>query len=306
MPTRDDSVTACLERAREVDGLAIVVPVYDEADNIPALLREIRSALEQIDRPTEIILVDDGSRDATAERIREAMQLNRGLSSVRLGRNQGQSAAILAGVRAARMSLVATMDGDLQNDPADLVAMVSQTGDCDVVIGRRARRRDRLTRRVAARVANRFRRMVLRDGASDTGCSLKLFPRSAYLALPAFDGMHRFLPALFRYQGLSIREVAVSHRARQRGRSKYTNLGRLRRTLFDLLGVLWLSHRTIGLHATMDAARAFGTDAGPTRRREVVEPGRVATPGAWISQRRLPRSIRALATGELFHSSHRR
>jgi dolichol-phosphate mannosyltransferase len=150
------------------------------------------------------------------------------------------------------MSHVAMLDGDLQNDPADIPRLLEQAGACDVVIGRRSDRRDTLARRFAGRVANATRQAVLSDGASDTGCSLKIFPAEVFLALPRFDGMHRFLPALFRNQGLSVRELDVNHRERRAGRSKYTNLARLRRTVFDLFGVWWLSKRTIRLDAKDD------------------------------------------------------
>jgi dolichol-phosphate mannosyltransferase len=155
----------------------------------------------------------------------------------------------VAGILAARMSHTATMDGDLQNDPRDLPRMIAAAAEHDVVIGRRARRRDTFARRAAGKLANAVRRAALGDGASDTGCSLKVFPTGAFLALPRFDGMHRFLPALFRQQGLGIHELDVNHRERVAGRSKYTNLARLRRTIFDLFGVWWLSKRTIRVGA---------------------------------------------------------
>jgi glycosyltransferase involved in cell wall biosynthesis len=234
---------------RPLSGVSVVVPVYDEEENIGPLADELAAALAALDVPWEVVFVDDGSRDATRKRVLEAVEHRPGFRLVPLDRNQGQSAALVAGARAARHSHVATIDGDLQNDPSDIPRLVALAPDHDVVIGRRARRRDTVWRRLAGRLANAVRRSVLGDGASDTGCSLKLFPTQALLALPRFDGMHRFLPALFRYQGLSVREVDVNHRARQAGRSKYTNFARLRRTVFDLAGVYWLSKRTIRVGA---------------------------------------------------------
>jgi hypothetical protein len=142
---------------------------------------------------------------------------------------------------------------EIAEDTADVPRLLEQARVHDVVIGRRSKRRDTLARRLAGRLANAVRRSVLGDGASDTGCSLKVFPAAVFLALPRFDGMHRFMPALFRNQGLSIHEVDVNHRERRAGRSKYTNLARLRRTIFDLFGVWWLSKRTIRLDAKDDA-----------------------------------------------------
>ncbi len=237
-----------------ISGVSVVVPVFDEEDNIAPLAVEIEAVLGRLELPNEGIFVDDGSRDATRVRVLEAIARHPRLRLVVLPRNQGQSAALVAGVRAARMSHVVTLDGDLQNDPADLPRLLDRARACDVVIGRRAERRDTLARRLAGRVANAVRRAVLGDGASDTGCSLKLFPASTFLALPRFDGMHRFLPALFRHQGLSVCEIDVKHRERRAGRSKYTNLARLRRTIFDLAGVWWLAKRTIRLDGSDDAS----------------------------------------------------
>lgn len=230
---------------RAVSGVSVVVPLFDEEENVEALVAELVSVLGVHGYPWELILVDDGSRDETRKRALEAVERNHHTRLVALARNLGQSAALLAGVRAARMSHVAMLDGDLQNDPRDLPRLLARAGEFDVVIGRRKQRRDRLMRRFASQVANAARRAVLRDGASDTGCSLKVFPTAAFLALPSFDGMHRFLPALFRNLGLTLDELDVNHRPRRAGISKYSNLARLRRGLLDLLGVWWLSRRAL-------------------------------------------------------------
>jgi glycosyltransferase involved in cell wall biosynthesis len=234
---------------RALSGLSVVVPVYDEEDNIGPLADELAAALTGLELPWEVVFVDDGSKDGTRKRVLETLEHKQGFRLVPLDRNQGQSAALVAGVRAARHSHVATLDGDLQNDPRDVPRALALLREHDVVIGRRAQRRDTVWRRLAGKLANGVRRRVLGDGASDTGCSLKLFPTQAFLALPRFDGMHRFLPALFRYQGLTVHEIDVNHRARVAGRSKYTNFARLRRTIFDLAGVYWLSKRTIRVGA---------------------------------------------------------
>lgn len=228
-------------------GLSIVIPFYNEEANVRAVVDEVAATLEQLPLAGEIVAVDDGSRDGTPKALQEARQEHACVRVLSLPSNRGQSAAMVAGVRAARTTLVALMDGDGQNDPADLAHMLERLHGCEIVIGRRRARRDSRSRRWAARIANAIRRRVLRDSASDTGCSLKLFPRDAFLALPAFDGMHRFLPALFQQQGMRIREVEVHHRERLSGATKYTNLGRLVRTVPDLVGVLWLSRRQIDL-----------------------------------------------------------
>ena len=237
---------------RALSGVSVVVPVYDEEDNVGPMADELAAALAELAVPWEVIFVDDGSRDGTRKQVLAAVESRPGFRLIPLDRNQGQSSALVAGVRAARHSHVVTLDGDLQNDPRDVPKLVGLAAESDVVIGRRAKRRDTFARRVAGRFANAVRRAVLGDGASDTGCSLKLFPTQAFLALPRFDGMHRFLPALLRYQGLSVREVDVNHRARTAGTSKYTNLARLRRTVFDLFGVFWLSKRVIRIGARDD------------------------------------------------------
>ena len=233
--------------------LSIVVPMHNEVDNVRPLGEEVDRVFRERP-PYELIIVDDCSRDGTAERVRELARTVPQVRLVRHAAQRGQSTALWNGISAARHPWVAVLDGDLQNDPADLPRLLEKARASDVVIGRRVVRRDTLARRLAGRVANAVRRAVLGDGASDTGCSLKVFPAEVFLALPRFDGMHRFLPALFRYQGLTISEFDVNHRERRAGRSKYTNLARLRRTVFDLFGVWWLSKRTIRLDAKDDAS----------------------------------------------------
>jgi len=231
-----------------MSGLSVVVPVYNEEDNIRPLIKEIAAALSRLEIPSEIIFVDDGSSDETAKRIKSCQQEYPSLRMVSLGENRGQSSATVAGIHEARMSHIATMDGDMQNDPADLIKMVRFIKEYDVVIGKRRKRRDSLSRRAGSRIANLVRRIFLRDKASDSACSLRIFPRDVFLALPAFDGMHRFLPALFTYQQMRIIEVEVNHRPRLSGRAKYGNLSRRPWALIDLMGVMWLSRRTIRFH----------------------------------------------------------
>ncbi|MBX6323237.1 MAG: glycosyltransferase family 2 protein [Rhodospirillaceae bacterium] len=227
---------------------SVVVPVYNEQDNVLPLAAEM-AALAGLGIE-EILLVDDGSTDATPRRLREAQHRHPGLRVLRHGARRGQSAAIRSGVQAARAPWVATLDGDGQNDPRDLALLVEaacgpRAGDgLALVAGLRRVRRDPWTKRAASRLANAVRNALLHDGCPDTGCGLKLFRRDAFLALPFFAGMHRFLPALFQMHGHRVLYVPVSHRPRLSGRSKYANLPRALVGLVDLLGVWWLRRRT--------------------------------------------------------------
>jgi dolichol-phosphate mannosyltransferase len=217
--------------------LSIIVPFFNEEESASWVLAEVRELFPQ----AEIVAVDDGSTDGTWRILREVG----GLRCRRLATHRGQSAALWVGLAASTREVCVTMDGDGQNDPAGIANLVAALGRADVACGYRNERRDTLSKRVASRVANTIRRAVLRDGVRDTGCSLKAFPRTAIEALVPFDGMHRYLPAFFRHAGLSVVEVPVEHRARQFGESKYNNLGRGLRGLYDLVGMRWLLRRRI-------------------------------------------------------------
>ncbi len=221
--------------------VSIIVPFYNEESNVDDVLAEIRS----VQPDAEIIAIDDGSRDGTWERIRTRPAVI-GLSHPI---NQGQSAAILSGLRHAQGEFCVLMDGDGQNDPADIARLLAawREGTADVICGFRANRRDTWSRRAASRFANRVRRLFLHDGVRDTGCSLKLFHRTAIDLLPPFNGLHRYLPAFFRQAGLSLQEVPVNHRPRSAGVSKYTNWQRGLVGLHDLVGVSWLLRRHLAL-----------------------------------------------------------
>lgn len=227
--------------------LSVVLPVHDEADNVEPLLDEIAAALAGL-IAYEIVVVDDGSADATPARLADVARRMAALRVVRHRANAGQSAALHTGVRAARGTLVATLDGDGQNDPADIPALLgawraAAGGPPLLIAGHRTRRRDGFVTRASSRVANAVRGALLRDRTPDTGCGLKLFPRDLFLRLPYFDHMHRFLPALAIRAGAVVRSVPVRHRPRTRGRSHYGIHNRLWVGLDDLLGVAWLMRR---------------------------------------------------------------
>jgi dolichol-phosphate mannosyltransferase len=223
--------------------ISVVVPVRNEAPNIAPLIGEIRAALA--DLPYEIIYVDDGSTDDSAA------VLARAASEAPLVRRRhavscGQSAAIVTGVRAAQAPWIATLDGDGQNDPADIPALFSRAqveGPMVLIAGHRTQRRDSATKRLASRFANRLRAALLRDATPDTGCGLKVFARETFLSLPAFDHMHRYLPALFIRAGGRVVSVPVRHRPRLRGTSHYGTFDRALVGIVDLAGVAWLQRR---------------------------------------------------------------
>ncbi|WP_084536584.1 glycosyltransferase family 2 protein [Azospirillum halopraeferens] len=240
---------ATVSADRDAVRLSVVIPVYNEAENVIPLLDEIEAALAA-HGPFEVVFVDDASDDDTAARLAPRIAASAGGNPVRLVRHvqrSGQSAAVRTGVKAARGTWIATLDGDGQNDPADIPALLARSGEADtplMVGGLRRKRRDTWSKRAASRFANGLRQAMLRDGCADTGCGLKLFRRDAFLDLPYFGAMHRFLPALFRAHGHPVAYVPVNHRPRQRGASKYTNLRRGLIGVVDLLGVFWLQRRT--------------------------------------------------------------
>lgn len=226
---------------------SVVVPVHDEAGNAAALAREIAGVLDG--RSYEMIFVDDASRDSTRE---ELTALKGELPALRvLGhrKNSGQSRAVRTGVLAARAPIIGTVDGDGQNDPADLPRLLARMtradapADLGMVAGKRGKRQDSWSKRVASRVANNIRKAALNDGADDSGSGIKVFKREAFLRAPYFDHMHRFMAALMLREGYAVEFLEVNHRQRSAGRSKYTNLGRLAANMTDLWGVMWLRSR---------------------------------------------------------------
>jgi dolichol-phosphate mannosyltransferase len=230
--------------------VSVVVPVKDEAGNAGALAREIKSALSGVASESEIVFVDDGSADATVEELAAVRAEVPELRILKHGGNLGQSRAIRTGVKAARGDIIVTLDGDGQNDPADmpklLAAFEQAPPEVGMIAGQRLTREDSWQKRAASRQANRLRRWLLDDKARDTGCGLKAFRRAAFLELPYFDHMHRYLISLMLREGYEVRFVDVHHRPRHRGRSKYGVWDRFKVGVPDLLGVLWLKRRFRG------------------------------------------------------------
>jgi dolichol-phosphate mannosyltransferase len=226
--------------------VSIVVPVRNEADNIAPLIEEITAALDGR-WAYEIIYVNDGSTDATAERLAAAMKQRTNLRQLRHATSTGQSAAVRSGVRRARGTIVATLDGDGQNNPAflpDLIATLQKGGErVGLVAGQRVGRKDTGFKKLQSRVANAVRSAILHDGTRDTGCGLKAFRREVFLMMPYFDGLHRFLPALMRREGFEIAYVDVIDRPRHAGVSNYGFFDRLWIGILDLFGVWWLIRR---------------------------------------------------------------
>lgn len=224
---------------------SVVVPFFEEADTIPGLVGEIERAMAPLGT-WELVVVDDGSRDGTGAALAALPAAN--VRIVTHPRNRGQSAALCSGVDRARGAWIVTLDGDGQNDPADIPALVAAATRDDavtLVCGHRHRRRDSALRRLSSRIANGVRGRLLGDATPDTGCGLKLVRREAWLALPRFDHMHRFLPALVRREGGRTVSVPVSHRPRRHGTSSYGVWNRLWVGIVDLAGVMWLNRRAL-------------------------------------------------------------
>lgn len=227
--------------------LSVVVPVHNEEANILLLINEIREALEgKFDY--ELIYVNDGSTDDTMLRLKEAARDCPALRIISHAESAGQSTAVRTGVLHAKAPWIATLDGDGQNDPADIPALYGallehQGEGVQLVNGYRKKRRDTFIKRISSKLANAIRSFLLKDETPDTGCGLKVFSREAYLALPFFDHLHRFLPAMIQRGGGRVMSVEVNHRERERGASHYGFFDRLWVGIFDLMGVAWLQRR---------------------------------------------------------------
>ncbi len=226
--------------------ISVVVPVKNEEENIVLAYEAVKQALESVALDFELIFVDDGSTDRSLEHMKELARKDARVVWLSFDCNHGQTAAWDAGFKAARGRLLATMDGDLQNDPADYPQMIKLIGDdCDVVCGVRQRRMDSIVRKISSRIGNGFRNWITGESVTDVGCSLRVFKRECVARLKLFDGLHRFFPTLLKMEGFRIKEVPVHHHPRTRGLTKYGVWNRMWKGLRDCLAVRWMRQRRL-------------------------------------------------------------
>jgi glycosyltransferase involved in cell wall biosynthesis len=225
--------------------ISLVIPVYNEEENLPELFRELTEVLEKLSVSFEIIFIDDGSKDRSEAILREFALQDGRVRIIFFQKNCGQSAAFAAGFRSARGEIVVTMDADLQNDPHDIPLLLDKITSYDVVCGWRANRQDSLVRKISSWIANKTRNWVSDEQIKDVGCSLKAFRRECLQSFYYFKGMHRFFPTLIKMEGCSVAEVKVNHRPRRFGEAKYGIGNRALRGLIDLLAVRWMKKRLL-------------------------------------------------------------
>jgi len=234
-----------LRRQVESDSLSVVVPVYNEEENIATLLEQLQTALREWRGEVEFLFVDDGSSDATLELLKRAQTAEPRIRIAHFRRNLGQTAAMEAGFHLAKGRAVVTLDGDLQNDPAEIPRLAGMLSDSDVVCGIRAHRQDTWWKRRSSRIANAFRNWMTGDDIVDTGCTLKAYRRECVERLELYNGMHRFLPTLLKMRGYRVTQVPVSHHPRRAGKTKYDTWRRLKKGLADVWAVRWMKKNWI-------------------------------------------------------------
>lgn len=223
--------------------ISYVIPVFNEEGNLVRLLSELQDVTQKIEHSYEVLFVDDGSSDGSLEVIKSLAQKNPEVKYLAFARNCGQSAALYAGFQAAKGEIIVTMDADLQNDPADIPALLAYYGRFDMVNGWRFNRRDTLAKRIGSKIGNGVRNRLTWESIHDTGCSLKVMNAAMVKRIKLFRGLHRFLPTLMRLEGARVIEVKVNHRERLHGVSKYTNLRRGIEGLYDVIAVRWMIKR---------------------------------------------------------------
>ena len=234
-----------------MQSLSIVIPIYNEEDNIGPLMARITEALSGWEGSVEILFIDDGSSDRSLELLKEAQAKDARIRIAHFRKNMGQTAAMAAGFRLARGEVVATIDADLQNDPMEIPRMAEMLKDWDVVCGVRTRRKDTLWKRISSRIGNGFRNWVTGDNIIDTGCTLKAYRRECLDGLELYKGMHRFLPTLIKMRGYRVTQVPVSHHPRHAGVTKYGTWGRLVKGLEDVMAVRWMKKNHIGFESNL-------------------------------------------------------
>src|SRR6516225_1741547 len=244
--------------------LSLVIPLYNEEENVLPLVEQLHAALAGWSGPLEILLVDDGSTDQTLSLLRKAQEADPRVRIIHFRRNLGQTAAMAAGFRLAKGWAVVTLDGDLQNDPADIPRLVEMLNDWDAVCGIRTRRKDGPWKRLSSRIGNGFRNWATNDDIADTGCTLKAYRRECLQGLDLYVGMHRFLPTLLKMHGYRVTQVPVGHRPRLHGRTKYSTWGRLAKGLGDVLAVRWMKQNHIDFDGVLEVleARSQKSEAG--------------------------------------------
>lgn len=224
---------------------SVIIPIKDEEENIPILTQEVQSVMSKLNEPWELIYINDGSKDNSLKILKELKASHPHLQLISFDKNYGQSSAFDAGFKAAQGELVITLDGDLQNDPQDIPKLLEALQNHDMVCGWRQKRQDTIIKRLISKPSNMIRSRLCKDYIHDTGCSLKVFKKSSLLKIKGFHGMHRFYPALFTVEGMSITEVKVSHRARGQGKSKYHLFNRNLGPFLDMLAVYWMRKRRL-------------------------------------------------------------
>jgi len=225
--------------------ISIVVPIYNERENLVLLDQEITKSIKPLNKSYEVILVDDGSMDGSSELIRALQEKNSTIRLIRFGHNHGQTAAFAAGFNKARGDIIVTMDADLQNSPSDIPLLLTAIKDYDVVCGWRHKRNDPWIKKISSKVANSVRNSLSDESIADTGCSLKAFRRECFKEIKLYNGMHRFFPTLMKMEGFSVTQVKVGHYPRIHGHSKYNIRNRLFASFKDLLAIRWMKKRQI-------------------------------------------------------------
>jgi glycosyltransferase involved in cell wall biosynthesis len=266
--------------------LSVIVPVYNEEQSLRPLAAELRAALDPLGIAYEVIWADDGSTDGGPASLAAMAAEDPRVRVVRIGRNSGLSAALDAGFTHARAPVLVTLDGDLQNDPADIPRLLDELADCDVVCGVRARRRDTWLRRVSSRIANGVRNRLTRESIADVGCTLRAYRAPFVARVPMFTGIHRFLPTLLRLAGARVKEVPVHHRPRLHGEPKYNIRNRIRRALVDLFAVRWMQRRWIDRRLVEEVTRWAPTPPGTPS----ASPDKLSSSAASSSSGSPPRS----------------
>lgn len=249
--------------------ISVIVPAFEESANIAPMAREVAAAMQSVTPDWELVFVDDASRDGTWQRIAEARRAEPRVRGLRHTRNAGQSAAVWTGINATTAPILCTLDGDLQNDPADLPKMIAELKNVDFVSGMRLSRQDTWVRKISSRIARRARSAALGVDFRDTGCAIRAFKRETLAGVFPFNGLHRFLPVLVHGGGFKTLEMPVNHRPRVAGVSKYGVWNRLGRGIYDLIAISWYQKRRYRAPGFAELDDAEPTGATP--KREVVK-----------------------------------